>query len=86
MLALRSSTPKRKGLLKPHGVGITDQDFCGDKDELRIQVYNFTTEPVTVEKGERIAQGIFVPVNLCEWNEVDKIAEKSRGGIGSTGK
>ncbi len=32
MLALRSSTPKKKNLLKPHGIGIIDNDYCGEKD------------------------------------------------------
>src|SRR5690349_24209683 len=38
LLTLRSSTPRRKGLLIPHGVGIIDQDYCGEGDELMVQV------------------------------------------------
>jgi dUTP pyrophosphatase len=30
LLTLRSSTPRRKNLLIPHGVGIIDQDYCGE--------------------------------------------------------
>src|SRR5215471_459642 len=56
MLTLRSSTPRRKGLLIPNGVGIIDQDYCGEGDELRVQVFNFRDEAVTVKRGERIAQ------------------------------
>src|SRR5947209_19501205 len=44
LLTLRSSTPRRKGLLIPHGVGIVDQDYCGEGDELMVQVYNFRDE------------------------------------------
>lgn len=84
MLALRSSTPRRKGLLVPHGMGIIDQDYCGEGDELLVQVYNFRDEVVTVRRGERIAQGIFVPVARAEWHEVDEVGE-GRGGFGSTG-
>src|SRR5579884_470020 len=53
LLALRSSTPRRKGLLIPHGLGIIDQDYCGEGDELLVQVYNFQDEPVLVRRGER---------------------------------
>ena len=37
------------------------------------------------ERGERIAQGIFVKIERAEWNEVEKIDGASRGGFGSTG-
>ncbi len=84
LLTLRSSTPRRKGLLIPNGVGIIDQDYCGEGDELMVQVFNFREEAVTVKRGERIAQGIFVPVLRVSWNEVDEMG-KGRGGFGSTG-
>jgi len=84
-LVSRSSTPRKKGLLKPHAIGIIDQDYCGENDELKIQVYNFTDQPVEVEKGDKIAQGIFIRVNRFEWDEVDKMDREDRGGFGSTG-
>jgi dUTP pyrophosphatase len=84
LLTLRSSTPRRKGLLIPNGVGVIDQDYCGEGDELIVQVYNFGDEVVTVKRGERIAQGIFLPVMHASWNEVDELG-KGRGGFGSTG-
>jgi len=82
----RSSTPKRKGLSIPHGIGIIDQDYCGEKDELLVQVYNFTNQQVKIERGERIGQATFVPIEKVEFHEVDKMSDDSRGGIGSTGK
>jgi dUTP pyrophosphatase len=84
LISLRSSTPRRKGLLIPHGVGIIDQDYCGEGDEIMLQVYNFLDEAVTVQRGERIAQGMFVPIMQVNWNEVDEVG-KGRGGFGSTG-
>ncbi len=84
MLASRSSTPRKKGLMKPHAIGIIDQDYCGEEDELKIQVYNFTEETVKVEKGEKIAQGVFVRVNQVEWEEVEEMGNETRGGFGST--
>ena len=84
LLTLRSSTPIRKGLLIPNGVGIIDQDYCGEGDELKVQVFNFREMSVTVKRGERIAQGIFIPVMQVSWDEVDDMGQ-GRGGFGSTG-
>lgn len=83
-IALRSSTPKRKGLMSPHGIGIIDQDYCGENDEIKIQVYNFTNQGVLVEKGEKIAQGVFVKIDKFDWEEVNEMNRKTRGGFGST--
>ena len=84
MVTLRSSTPRKQGLLIPHGVGVIDQDYCGEGDEIKIQVYNFTPDSVIIERGDRIAQGIFVRVNRGEWLEVDQMDSETRGGFGST--
>ncbi|MFC1599827.1 dUTP diphosphatase [Patescibacteria group bacterium] len=84
MVASRSSTPKKKGLTPPHGLGIIDHDYCGNEDEIKIQVYNFTDEPVIVERGEKIAQGVFIRIDKLEWEEVDDMTSDSRGGFGST--
>lgn len=85
MVAPRSSMPRKKGLVFPHGVGILDQDYHGPKDELLVQVQNITKEPVTVERGERIAQAVFVRIEKAEWEEVDDHGAETRGGFGSTG-
>jgi dUTP pyrophosphatase len=86
MLASRSSTPKKKGLLVPHGVGIIDQDYCGEKDELLLQVFNFTDQDVPIAKGERMGQAVFVRIDQGEWEEVTEMTEKNRGGFGTTGQ
>lgn len=85
LLAPRSSMPRKKGLISPHGMGIIDQDYCGPGDELLVQVMNITKESVTVERGERIAQGIFVRIEKAEWEEVSGHDAESRGGFGTTG-
>ncbi len=85
MLASRSSTPKKKGLLVPHGVGIIDQDYCGEKDELLLQVFNFTDQEVAITKGERMGQGVFVKIEQGQWEEVSQMTDPDRGGFGSTG-
>lgn len=85
MLCSRSSTPLKKGLTPPHGVGILDSDYRGPTDEIKIMVYNFLDTPVTVEKGERIAQGIIIKAEQCELVDSPISTESSRGGYGSTG-
>jgi len=87
LVAARSSTPRRKGLSVPHGIGVIDGDYCGPEDEIHVQVYNFTSAPVTVARGERIAQAVFVRIDRAAWLEVDvhAIDTPTRGGFGSTG-
>lgn len=84
IIASRSSTPRRHGLTKPHGIGIIDQDYCGEEDEIKIQVFNFTEAPVTVPRGARLAQGMFVRCDRAVFKEADRLAGNSRGGFGST--
>jgi dUTP pyrophosphatase len=84
-VVIRSSTPKKRGLLVPHGIGIIDQDYHGEKDEIMLQVYNFTDQEVAIGRGERVGQATFVRVDRGEWEEVNEMPETNRGGFGSTG-
>jgi dUTP pyrophosphatase len=84
LIATRGSTHKR-GLMLANSVGIGDSDFCGDEDQYMAALLNFTDKPVVVERGDRIAQGIFIKFTRGEWEEVDKMENKTRGGFGSTG-
>ncbi len=79
----RSSTLKKKGLLVT--TGYIDNDYCGETDEILLQVYNISDEDVKIEKGERIGQGAFIKVEIAEWQEADTMDSNSRGGFGSTG-
>lgn len=79
----RSSTAMRKKLLTT--AGFIDQDYCGEGDEILLQVYNFSQEPATVERGERLGQGVLIKIERAEWEEVDQMAQKNRGGFGTTG-
>lgn len=81
----RSSLPRKKALVCPHSLGVIDQDYHGPQDEIFVQVQNISDHPVTVERGERIAQGLFVRVDRAEWMEVDSHGTETRGGFGSTG-
>jgi dUTP pyrophosphatase len=81
----RSSTPLKRGLMVANGVGVVDSDYCGPTDEVKIPVFNITAEPVTVRTGDRVAQGILLPVSRVEWEEVAAPERDARGGFGSTG-
>lgn len=81
----RSSTPARKGIMVANGVGVIDQDYHGEEDELKLAAINITKKNVVVEKGERICQGIFLKLATANFKEAKKMSSKSRGGFGSTG-
>ncbi len=84
VLASRSSNAK-KGINLSNGVGIIDQDYCGPDDQLHLALHNIGLEPYTVEPGERLAQGLFLPVSKATFEEGNTIKEKNRGGFGTTG-
>lgn len=86
LLAARSSTPFKKNLMAANGVGIIDQDYSGPEDELQFASYNYTDQPVTVMRGDRIAQGIIIPIEKITFSEHEQLAQESRGGFGTTGK
>jgi dUTP pyrophosphatase len=83
LVCLRSSTPKRFGVMQPHGFGVIDQDYRGSEDELRLQLLNFTGEAVHIPAESRIAQGVFVRAEQAVWREHQPDGA-SRGGFGST--
>jgi dUTP pyrophosphatase len=85
ILASRSSAPRKFGITPPHGIGVVDSDYSGPQDEIKILVRNFTKETITINKGERIAQGLFMPVTQAKFIETDLSGNESRGGFGSTG-
>ncbi len=81
----------RSGLAIKHGispancVGVVDSDYRG---EIIVGLTNFSNEPYTIKKGERIAQMIIMPVvcpTLIECDSLDD-TERGAGGFGSTGK
>lgn len=87
MVLPRSSTFRKKSLIFPHSVGLIDGDYCGVKDEIMIQVFNFSNESMTVERGEKIAQGLFIQTAKVNFSEVSATElGESRGGFGSTDK
>ena len=84
MLALRSSTPRKKHLMLANGIGIIDSDYYNNPDNeghIMFQVYNFSDEPVIVINGERIGQGVILPFETVY---DDKATGERTGGFGSS--
>ena len=48
-----------------------------------VKLRNPTVQPVTIGRGERFCQGIFLPYGTAEEEEVP---EERTGGMGSTGR
>lgn len=84
MLVNRSSNPKKKSLVIPNSMGIIDADYYNNPDndgEMMFAFYNLSNEPITIEKGYCMGQGIFQKYYITD----DDNAEGERiGGFGST--
>ncbi len=85
ILAARSSMYKH-GVMLANGIGIGDEDFCGDEDEYHMSLLNFTNKAVSIKKGERIGQFVIVQYIKTKLKIVEKLGNRNRGGFGSTGK
>jgi dUTP pyrophosphatase len=80
----------RSGLALNHGVtvlnspGTIDADYRG---EIQIILANLGGAPVTIARGQRIAQLVVAPVARVAWEETTRLPESGRGagGFGSTG-
>ncbi|HEY9585700.1 MAG TPA: dUTP diphosphatase [Candidatus Paceibacterota bacterium] len=83
-LLLPRSSLHKHGLISIGG-GVIDMDYSGNDDEYHAVLYNFTDAPVTIEKGDRLMQGIFLPMMQADFEEVTEMKNKNRGGFGSTG-
>lgn len=81
----RSSTFKKLGLIQVNSGGVIDHDYCGDGDTIKFPFLNLRDEPVTVEKGTRIGQGLFVQISRADFRVVETMGNKDRGGFGTTG-
>ena len=53
-----------------------------------MALHNDSCDPVAIEKGDRIAQLVFLPYLNAEFTKVEEldITDRGDGGFGSTGK
>ena len=86
MIAPRGSNAMKKGICFPNSIGVIDADFCGPEDEIFLILENLTQAPVHLLKGDRVGQGMFIPVTRGDFREVDEMPHPNRGGHGSTGR
>ena len=81
----------RSGLALKHGLtvlnspGTIDADYRG---EICVILINLSTEPFTINDGERIAQMVITRHEQAEWQLTDTLDETERGagGFGHSGK
>jgi dUTP pyrophosphatase len=80
----RSGLAVRRGLTLLNTPGTVDEDYRG---EIRVLLVNLGSEPVRLERGERIAQLVVAPVARVEVREAEELPETERGagGFGHTG-
>jgi dUTP pyrophosphatase len=79
----------RSGLALKHGLtllnspGTIDSDYRG---EIQVIVINLGAHPITVRRGERIAQMVVQRVLRVQWREVGAlpVSERQDGGFGHT--
>lgn len=73
------------------GATIIDEDYQG---EIHLHVYNTSKEPVEIDPGDKIVQGLLIPVSYELVMEVGSLEElyggevtsRGEGGFGSTGE
>lgn len=80
----RSSTYKNFGIILANSVGQIDQSYCGEEDEWRFPA--IALRDTVIHKNDRICQFEIQKIQPeIEFEEVEHLDSKSRGGLGSTG-
>ena len=80
----RSGLAAKQGVTVLNTPGTIDADYRG---EVKVILINLGKEPVTLERGARIAQLVVAPVTRVAWQPVTDLDATARGegGFGSTG-
>lgn len=84
IMAPRSSTFKKYGVLMSNSIGVIDESYCGDNDIWGFPVY--ATRDIIIPVNERVCQFTLIKKTFINFNVVDKLVDEDRGGFGSTGK
>ena len=84
IVAPRSSTFKKYGIIMTNSIGIIDNSYCGPGDEWNFLAY--ALKDGHINKYDRICQFRVLPsMGNTIITEIDKPEGETRGGIGSTG-
>lgn len=82
----RSSTFRKYGVILVNSMGIIDESYCGDNDVWQFLAFAVNGDTL-IPKNERICQfRIIEHQPQIEFEEVEELGNKDRGGIGSTGR
>lgn len=85
VMAPRSSTFERWGIIQTNSVGIYEKEYCGDGDLWFFPAY--ATRETMIPKGTRICQFTLVPERFpIKFYPVETLGNPDRGGFGSTGE
>jgi dUTP pyrophosphatase len=81
----RSGLALREGLTMLNTPGTIDSDYRG---EIAVIAVNLGQEPVTIKRGDRIAQLVIAPVIQVRFTPTDELPPTDRGasGFGHTGR
>ena len=81
----RSGLALKKGITVLNSPGTIDADYRG---EVCIILVNLSTEPFTIEDGERVAQMVIARHEQAEWEGTDALddTERGEGGFGHSGR
>jgi dUTP pyrophosphatase len=81
----RSSTLKTFGVLLGNSQGVVDNSYCSDSDEWKMSAYAIRDTEIHI--NDRICQfRIQKKQPEFEFEEVESLGNKARGGFGSTGR
>lgn len=81
----RSSTYKNFGIIQTNHMGVIDESYCGDHDQWYFPAY--ALRDTQIREGDRICQfRIMEHQPVIQFEEVESLGHKDRGGIGSTGR
>lgn len=84
IVAPRSSTAKKFGIIQANSLGVIDHAYCGDNDEWMMPVYAIRN--TTIHKNDRICQFRIQKIQPeADIVYVSELGNKDRNGIGSTG-
>ena len=84
ILAPRSSSFKKWGILQTNSIGVIDESYCGDNDQWLMSVY--ATRDADIELNDRVCQfRIIKHQPEVSFVEVVTLDNEDRGGFGSTG-
>jgi dUTP pyrophosphatase len=80
----RSGLAVKKGLTVVNAPGTIDADYRG---EVKVALINLGRQPVTIQRGERVAQLVIAPVVQAQLETVPQLpsSQRGEGGFGHTG-